>query len=92
VFINTSVHQLCSLIHLCISCVHGFLLQHALLETEAENVRSSILSAVQHVRSFGEEVNESARRLYAVIRQIEGSVQVVSASDGSATAEMVSVS
>lgn len=62
--------------------------KHALLETEAENVRSSILNAVQHIKSFGEEVTDSARRLHAVIQQIEGTVQVISGSDGSATAHL----
>ncbi|KAK7495901.1 hypothetical protein BaRGS_00012891 [Batillaria attramentaria] len=63
--------------------------KHALLEAEAENVRSSILSAVQHVRSFGEEVSESARRLSGVIQQIEGGVQVISSTDGIATAQQI---
>ena len=65
------------------------LFQHALLETEAENVRSSILSAVQHIKSFGEEVSESARRLHGVIQQIEGAVQLVPTSDGSASTQQV---
>lgn len=65
--------------------------QHALLETEAENVRSSILNAVLHIKSFGEEVTESARRLQGVIQQIEGGVRVVPSPDGSTTAQQVSV-
>ncbi|XP_076462538.1 E3 ubiquitin-protein ligase TRIM23-like [Babylonia areolata] len=63
--------------------------KHALLETEAENVRSSILSAVLHVKSFGDEVTESARRLHSVIQQIEGGVHVIPSSDGSATAQQM---
>lgn len=54
-------------------------------------MRSSILSAVQHVKSFGEEVSESARRLQGVIQQIEGGMQVVPGPDGAATAQQVSV-
>ena len=65
--------------------------QHALLETEAENVRSSILNAVLHIKSFGEEVTESARRLQGVIQQIEGGVRVIPSPDGSTTAQQVSV-
>lgn len=59
------------------------------METEAENVRSSILNAVQHVKSFGEEVSESARRLAGVIQQIEGGIQVIPNTDGVPTAQQV---
>ncbi|XP_048755798.1 E3 ubiquitin-protein ligase TRIM23-like [Ostrea edulis] len=57
--------------------------RHTLLETEAENVRRSITSAVVHVRSFGEEVAESARKLGQTIQQVEGGVQVIHNDDGS---------
>ncbi|KAJ8305349.1 hypothetical protein KUTeg_015894 [Tegillarca granosa] len=63
--------------------------RHTLLETEAENVRSSIVNAVQQIRSFGEEVADSARKLSSVIQQVEGSVQVLQGLDGSSTAEMI---
>ena len=63
--------------------------QHALLESEAENVRTSIKSAVQHIRSFAEEVNDSARRLGAVIQQIEGGVQMLESSEGETTTQQV---
>ncbi|GFO23069.1 E3 ubiquitin-protein ligase trim23 [Plakobranchus ocellatus] len=61
--------------------------KHALLESEAENVRTSIKSAVQHIRSFAEEVNDSGRRLGAVIQQIEGRVQMMESSEGETTAQ-----
>lgn len=57
--------------------------RHTLLETEAENVRRSITSAVLHIRSFGEEVAESARKLGQTIQQIEGGAQVVQSDEGS---------
>ena len=52
-----------------------FVLQHTLLETEAENVRTCIINAVQHYRKYSEEVSERARRLVGVIQQVEGNVQ-----------------
>ncbi len=52
-----------------------FVLQHALLEGEAETVRSSISNAAEHVRSFAEEVTEWSRKLCHVIQQIEGGYQ-----------------
>ncbi|PVD23703.1 hypothetical protein C0Q70_16976 [Pomacea canaliculata] len=69
--------------------MHEHLIKHCLLETEAENVRSSILNAVQHVKSFGEEVSESARRLAGVIQQIEGGIQVIPNTDGVPTAQQM---
>ncbi|GFR85038.1 E3 ubiquitin-protein ligase TRIM23-like [Elysia marginata] len=63
--------------------------KHALLESEAENVRTSIKSAVQHIKSFAEEVNDSARRLGVVIQQIEGGVQMVESSEGETTTQQV---
>jgi len=57
--------------------------KHALLDTEAENVRISIKSAVQHIRSFAEEVNDSARKLSGVIQHIEGGLVPTSEGDGS---------
>ncbi|XP_061179785.1 E3 ubiquitin-protein ligase TRIM23-like [Saccostrea echinata] len=56
--------------------------RHTLLETEAENVRRSITSAVIHIRSFGEEVAESARKLGQTIQQVEGGAQLVQNDDG----------
>ncbi|XP_005107065.1 E3 ubiquitin-protein ligase TRIM23 [Aplysia californica] len=63
--------------------------KHALLETEAESVRTSIKSAVQHIRSFAEEVTDSARKLSGVIQQIEGAMTVIQSSEGDATPQQV---
>ena len=52
------------------------------METEADNVKRSITSAVIHIRSFGEEVAESARKLGQTIQQIEGGAQVVQNEEG----------
>ena len=41
-----------------------------------------MVSAVQHIQGFAEEVMDSARRLGTVIQQIEGGVQTVTDSDG----------
>lgn len=49
-----------------------FFPQHALLETEAENVRCSISNAVQQTRLFGEEVADSVRKLGTCIQHVEG--------------------
>ena len=65
------------------------ILQHTLLETEAENVRSSIANATQHFRSFSEEVADSARKTGAAIQQIEGGMQVLQSSDGSTSSQRV---
>ncbi|XP_014784130.1 E3 ubiquitin-protein ligase TRIM23 [Octopus bimaculoides] len=62
--------------------------KHALLEMEAESVRNSIISAVQHIKSFGEEVSESAHKMASVIQQIEGGVTVVQ-SDGFTSTQQV---
>ncbi|KAK3591157.1 hypothetical protein CHS0354_029004 [Potamilus streckersoni] len=63
--------------------------KHTLLETEADNVRTSIRNAMQHVKSFGEEVCESARKLGALIQQMEGGYQVMQNSDGSTATQQV---
>ena len=60
-------------------------LQHTLLESEAENVRTSILTALQRIKCFGEEVNESMRRFGTVIQQIEGGYQVMQTDDNNST-------
>jgi hypothetical protein len=38
-------------------------LQHALVETEAENIRVTVINAVQHMRKFMEEISETMRKL-----------------------------
>ncbi|XP_071116961.1 E3 ubiquitin-protein ligase TRIM23-like [Haliotis cracherodii] len=63
--------------------------KHALLENEAESVRSSIISAVQRIRSFAEEVAESARKLGSVIQHIEGGLHVITSTDGSSSTQQI---
>lgn len=46
--------------------------KHTLLENEAENMRTSVTNAIQHVRTFTGEVDGSARKLSSVIEAIEG--------------------
>lgn len=53
--------------------IFSFFQQHVLLETEAQNVRSSIVTTLQLVKSFGEEVEEITNKMSCVIQQIEGS-------------------
>jgi hypothetical protein len=38
-------------------------LQHALVETEAENIRAMIINTVQHMRKFMEDMSETAHKL-----------------------------
>lgn len=49
----------------------------------------SIRSAVQHIKSFAEEVADSARKLGGVIQQIEGGVQMMQNSEGEANTQQV---
>ena len=44
-------------------------------------MRTSILSALQRIKCFGEEVSESVRRFGTVIQQIEGGYQVMQTDD-----------
>lgn len=48
--------------------------KHALVETEAENIRSSVANAVQHMRKFMEDISETVHKLENVVLQLEGSV------------------
>ena len=47
--------------------------QHGLLDTEAQAVRTSILSTLPHIRAFGDSILATKRKLGRVIEQIEGS-------------------
>lgn len=38
-------------------------LQHALVETEAENIRVTVINAVQRMRKFMEEISETMLKL-----------------------------
>ncbi|XP_063216763.1 E3 ubiquitin-protein ligase TRIM23-like [Bacillus rossius redtenbacheri] len=46
--------------------------KHALIETEAECVRSSITGAVQHMRKFMEELSETIHKLEQAVQRLEG--------------------
>uniref|UniRef100_A0A1B6EED7 RING-type E3 ubiquitin transferase n=1 Tax=Clastoptera arizonana TaxID=38151 RepID=A0A1B6EED7_9HEMI len=46
--------------------------KHALLEAEAENIRMSVLNAVQHMKKLIEDMNETIHRLDHVAIDIEG--------------------
>jgi len=50
----------------------------------------SITSAMQHVKSFGEEVSDSIRRIGSAIQQMEGGYQVVQNADSTSTTQQVS--
>jgi len=60
-----------------------------LLESEAEKVRSFIHTAMSHVRSFGEEINEAMRKIGSTIQNMEGGYTVVHNSDSSSSAQQV---
>ncbi|XP_052069196.1 E3 ubiquitin-protein ligase TRIM23-like [Mytilus californianus] len=63
--------------------------RHSLLDSEATNVRTSITNAVQQIKSFGEEVADSARKLGVTIQQIEGGVQLLQSPDGATSTQRV---
>ena len=45
-------------------------------------MRSSITSAMRHIRSFAEEVMTMERKLSVVVQQTEGGTQLVQSPDG----------
>ena len=55
-------------------------------------MRSSIITALQHIKTFAEEVTDSARKLGHVIQQMEGGSQIVQEADGLQRAVQVSIS
>lgn len=63
--------------------------RHSLLDSEAENVRTSITNAVQQIKSFGEEVADSARKLGVTIHQVEGGLQVLQSPEGATSTQRV---
>lgn len=65
------------------------MIQHALLETEAEKMRNQVLAALQHVHKLVEEVRETSHKLEVVIQQIEGYSQLVSDGQGGTVQQMV---
>lgn len=65
------------------------LFQHALLETEANQIRASILDMAHCIRTFTDEVSEYSRKLVGIVQQIEGGEQIVEDSVGMAHTEHV---
>lgn len=64
-------------------------LQHAVLETEANQIRASILDMAHCIRTFTEEVSEYSRKLVGIVQQIEGGEQIVEDGVGMAHTEHV---
>lgn len=64
-------------------------LQHALLETEANQIRASILDMAHCIRTFTDEVSEYSRKLVGIVQQIEGGEQIVEDGVGMAHTEHV---
>lgn len=63
--------------------------QHALLETEANQIRASILDMAHCIRTFTDEVSEYSRKLVGIVQQIEGGEQIVEDGVGMAHTEHV---
>lgn len=63
--------------------------QHALLETEAHQIRASILDMAHCIRTFTDEVSEYSRKLVGIVQQIEGGEQIVEDGAGMAHTEHV---
>jgi len=57
--------------------------KHVLLEAEAEGVRNTINSALNHMQKFSEEISDTAVRISEVISEIKGSSASSSASSSS---------
>ncbi|KAM9794245.1 E3 ubiquitin-protein ligase TRIM23 isoform X1 [Syngnathus typhle] len=63
--------------------------KHVLLETEANQIRASILDMAHCIRTFTEEVSEYSRKLLGIVQQIEGGEQIVEDGVGMAHTEHV---
>lgn len=63
--------------------------QHAVLETEANQIRASILDMAHCIRTFTDEVSEYSRKLVGIVQQIEGGEQIVEDGVGMAHTEHV---
>lgn len=69
--------------------IDGVYFQHALLETEANQIRASILDMAHCIRTFTDEVSEYSRKLVGIVQQIEGGEQIVEDGVGMAHTEHV---
>ncbi|XP_061763778.1 E3 ubiquitin-protein ligase TRIM23 isoform X2 [Nerophis ophidion] len=63
--------------------------KHAVLETEANQIRASILDMAHCIRTFTEEVSEYSRKLLGIVQQIEGGEQIIEDGVGMAHTEHV---
>uniref|UniRef100_A0A3Q2D885 RING-type E3 ubiquitin transferase n=1 Tax=Cyprinodon variegatus TaxID=28743 RepID=A0A3Q2D885_CYPVA len=63
--------------------------KHALLESEANQIRASILDMAHCIRTFTDEVSEYSRKLVGIVQQIEGGEQIVEDGVGMAHTEHV---
>ncbi|KAI5620111.1 E3 ubiquitin-protein ligase TRIM23 isoform X1, partial [Silurus asotus] len=63
--------------------------RHAVLESEANQIRASILDMAHCIRTFTEEVSEYSRKLVGIVQQIEGGEQNVEDGVGMAHTEHV---
>uniref|UniRef100_A0A8C5FAG1 B-box C-terminal domain-containing protein n=1 Tax=Gadus morhua TaxID=8049 RepID=A0A8C5FAG1_GADMO len=63
--------------------------KHSLLESEANQIRASILDMAHCIRSFTEEVSDYSRKLVGIVQQIEGGEQMVEDGIGMAHTEHV---
>ncbi|KAK5879168.1 hypothetical protein CesoFtcFv8_024497 [Champsocephalus esox] len=63
--------------------------KHTVLETEANQIRASILDMAHCIRSFTDEVSEYSRKLVGIVQQIEGGEQIVEDGIGMAHTEHV---
>ncbi|XP_058474153.1 E3 ubiquitin-protein ligase TRIM23 isoform X1 [Solea solea] len=63
--------------------------KHAVLETEANQIRASILDMAHCIRTFTDEVSEYSRKLVGIVQQIEGGEQIVEDEVGMAHTEHV---
>lgn len=69
--------------------ISPFYSQHAVLETEANQIRASILDMAHCIRTFTDEVSEYSRKLVGIVQQIEGGEQIVEDEVGMAHTEHV---
>lgn len=60
------------------------------METEANQIRASILDMAHCIRTFTDEVSEYSRKLVGIVQQIEGGEQIVEDGVGMAHTEHVS--
>ncbi|XP_062268603.1 E3 ubiquitin-protein ligase TRIM23 isoform X1 [Platichthys flesus] len=63
--------------------------KHAVLESEANQIRASILDMAHCIRTFTDEVSEYSRKLVGIVQLIEGGEQIIEDGIGMAHTEHV---